>query len=57
MPTKSISKVVVIKDKKTAERFIRALEESAAHPGCEVHSDMKVSYANADEVRKMFKKD
>ena len=57
MPTKSISKVVVIKDKKTAERFIRAIEESAAHPGCEVPSDMKVSYANADEVRKMFKKD
>lgn len=53
MATKSILKNVTIKDKKSAERFVLALEQAKKNKIKEC-IEPKVIVASVDDIRKMF---
>lgn len=57
MATKSFFKNIVIKDKKSAERFINALERAENKKCKKVKIDKMVeNVTNSDQIRKIFSK-
>lgn len=57
MATKSFLKNIVIKDKKSAERFINALERAENKKCKKVKIDKMVeNVTNSDQIRKIFSK-
>lgn len=57
MATKSFLKEIVIKDKKTAENFISALENAENKKNRKVKMDKRVeNITDSEQIRKIFNK-
>ena len=57
MATKSFIKNIVIKDRKTAEKFINALEKAEKKKAKDVKIDKRVEdITNSEQIRKIFSK-
>ena len=57
MATKSFLKNIELRDKKSVERFVRALENAEKFQGKKIILDKQVEYARGEELKKIFGED